>query len=112
MSTQTSATTTSSSPDPEKSLDSLKPTISQHELHHEHGIKTIDFAPGSYVQSNNASSSPSLSSSSSSSSPGDEVELMRRMSLGNRVQKMLWNPRAKYTRRGKIARALERDRVI
>ncbi|KAI9056255.1 hypothetical protein LZ554_001182 [Drepanopeziza brunnea f. sp. 'monogermtubi'] len=92
MSTQTSATTTSSSPGPEKPLDSLKPTISQHEeLHHEHGIKTIDFAPGSYVQSNNASSSPSLSSSS----PGDEVELMRRMSLGNRVQKMLWNPRAK-----------------
>ncbi|CAL3964402.1 unnamed protein product [Diplocarpon coronariae] len=65
-----------------QSLESLNPTLAEHE------IKVIDFAPGTYVRSNTG--------------PRAAGEIVRKRPLGKRILCLVWNPRAKYTRRGKL----------
>ncbi|PBP22135.1 hypothetical protein BUE80_DR006953 [Diplocarpon rosae] len=76
MSSTTTTTTTI------HSFESLDSPLSEHQ------IKVIDFAPGTYVRSNTGSSRA-----------GDTVQ---KRTLGQRIQGLVWNPKAKYTRRGKL----------
>ncbi|PBP28402.1 hypothetical protein BUE80_DR000796 [Diplocarpon rosae] len=76
-----SSTTTTTTTDIQ-SFECLNSTLSEHK------IKVIDFAPGTYVRSNTGSSSAG--------------ETVRKRTLGQRIQALVWNPKAKYTRRGKL----------